>query len=314
MAAPDCPSPGQTSYASLGLSEHALVANGRKLALRVELVGVGEGDATALAQALSTACFTIMRTTREAAPGVIVRDVITSGSGEVKHLLLADPLSWEPPLESQYFAGTRVAWLMAIPITEEEARYADTKGADALEDVFETHEVELTDLVRESVALPSSKSKKAGAREKTAAKAGREGDFGDGWSMDIPDGFRRRMEDDAVVHWTDDLTIWSVTAKETEPASATVRRFLSEATPKRTDERTEDDGSLIRCSYRAAGDGGDAKRPSLNAIVAGDRSSLIVSFYFDHERTVELAHQLLASARKAAPKKSAPKSGTKSRT
>ena len=44
-----------------------------------------------------------------------------------------------------------VAWLMAVPISEKELKYAQRNGADALEAVFEKRQADIYDLYRESL-------------------------------------------------------------------------------------------------------------------------------------------------------------------
>lgn len=40
---------------------------------------------------------------------------------------------------------------MTVPISDREMAYADTRGLDALEDLFEENEIDVYDLYRESV-------------------------------------------------------------------------------------------------------------------------------------------------------------------
>lgn len=295
MTAAGSPDEGLSSFASIGLSEHPLVRDGKEFPARVELVAFARDADAVVAQALSTACFTVIRSTRFVAPGIVVRDALKRGAaGELRHLLCASPFTWEPPLVSQTIAGVRVAFLQAVPVTDAEAAFATAAGARALEDLLDAQEVDIGDLGRAEVKLPQAKA--AGAKTKTrAAKLGTTGNLDGGWTIALPAGCKRRVEDGSVVFWRKGLTIWSVTASSKVPPARRVEEYLAESTPTRTEERRSQDGGLHRASYRAAGDGSDARRPSLNAIVAAADASLIISFYFDDEESAALCERILDS-------------------
>ena len=47
--------------------------------------------------------------------------------------------------------GKSVAWLMAVPISECEYRYAEAEGPDRLEDLFEQQQIDIFDINRPPV-------------------------------------------------------------------------------------------------------------------------------------------------------------------
>ena len=69
----------------------------------------------------------------------------------MKHLFFTSPSLWQDNLETLDLETKKVAWLMAVPISEAERQYKEANGADALEDLFEEHQVDILDLTRKSV-------------------------------------------------------------------------------------------------------------------------------------------------------------------
>jgi len=148
----DTPWPGFTSYGTIGLSD---VAVPRQIdpPLGVELVGVAGSDVPEFAEALSTAAFFWINDGWEPEPGACFRDVVRMHlpDTELPHLLLVEPNLWDQEFASRVIGEKTVAWLMAIPVSEAEANFAEENGLDALETLFEQHEVDVTDLGRASV-------------------------------------------------------------------------------------------------------------------------------------------------------------------
>jgi antitoxin YqcF len=60
------------------------------------------------------------------------------------------PSLWDERLASRVVGAKTVAWLMAVPVSEAEANFAEQNGLDALETRFEQREVDVTDLERGS--------------------------------------------------------------------------------------------------------------------------------------------------------------------
>jgi hypothetical protein len=48
--------------------------------------------------------------------------------------------------------GKTVAWLLGVPISDGERSFAEENGGDALEALFEEHQIDIFDLTRPSVA------------------------------------------------------------------------------------------------------------------------------------------------------------------
>jgi len=49
------------------------------------------------------------------------------------------------------FPDKKVTWLLAIPISDKERKYAETEGGEKLEELFESENVDFYDLNRQSL-------------------------------------------------------------------------------------------------------------------------------------------------------------------
>ena len=145
------PYEGIQSCASIGVSstDIGLMSNGKSL--RVEILGGADASVKAFPGIMASAGFEIMKM-RKCFPGYIVKNVIAQyiPDSDMKHILLTDPFIWENA-ESIEVDECCVAWLMAVPISEKELKYAQRNGADALEAVFEKRQADIYDLYRESL-------------------------------------------------------------------------------------------------------------------------------------------------------------------
>ena len=69
---------------------------------------------------------------------------------EMQHILLCPPFLWEK-LTTLAMEEKTVAWLLLVPISEREYRFAEANGSDALEDVFVEKQIDVFNLERTSV-------------------------------------------------------------------------------------------------------------------------------------------------------------------
>ncbi|CRK84568.1 suppressor of fused domain protein [Neobacillus massiliamazoniensis] len=134
---------GILSYATLGLSDFSIGYEGNRIPLRAELVGASDFE-----------CFpNIINSKFECSLGTIFKGVIEMylPDRHMKHILFLSPFLWENKLKTIKFEKKQVAWLMAIPISEEEKNYADKNGLKALEELFDENQINIFDLERTSV-------------------------------------------------------------------------------------------------------------------------------------------------------------------
>jgi antitoxin YqcF len=147
----DRPQPGVTTFATLGLSDTPIPGSVRP-PLGVELLGTCDSAADGFIQALAAIAFQAIAGDRRCEPGVVFYDVIPATlSTTLRHALLVPPFLWDKGLESAVVDYKTVAWLLAIPISDNEAQLRVEQGADALETRFEDAEIDIFNPNRHSV-------------------------------------------------------------------------------------------------------------------------------------------------------------------
>lgn len=147
----DLPSAGVCSCATIGLyrTDIGLVHGERPL--RVELLAAGPSETEDFLNAVTTAAFEIMEG-RAAYPGFVVQNVVGPyfPESEMRHMLLTHPFLWAGT-HSFSVGDMTVAWLMCVPISENERHYCAKNGLDALESLFEKQQIDVWNLNRKSV-------------------------------------------------------------------------------------------------------------------------------------------------------------------
>jgi hypothetical protein len=136
------------SYSTLGLSDHPI----HEESPRVEFVAAFGAKFEEGANIIATAAFCVIRSKWRTQPGAIFPDVVSmyrKGSN-MKHLLLCQPFLWEELL-TQELSDKTVAWLLLVPISENELQFAEANGSSALEDLFVEKQIDVFDLDRRSV-------------------------------------------------------------------------------------------------------------------------------------------------------------------
>lgn len=139
---------GITGVGTLGLSEHSL--GFAPLDLRVELVGAFPASAIEFPNLVSTCAFNIIKEGWPARPGGLHPNVMAMYdlSSTLHHVMLVDPFLWEDGPATLELPQRTIAWLMIVPISESELRFAETAGPDALSGLFEQHSIDIVDLNR----------------------------------------------------------------------------------------------------------------------------------------------------------------------
>lgn len=153
MEAKDCPQAGVTSYATVGLSEYPLFLKGKEFSLRVEVVGACGSAFPSFANIISTIGFCIINSKWFCAPGVIFPDIIKmyNISSTMNDVYFTTPFLWGDKFQSLDIDGKTTAWLLAVPISRQEADYAYEYGSEKLEELFVEHEIDIYNLERPSV-------------------------------------------------------------------------------------------------------------------------------------------------------------------
>jgi hypothetical protein len=152
LSAVDRPCDGVTSYSTIGLSEHSIDYTVDEKPLRLEIVGASATVNEYFPNVISTCAFCIINSKFSISPGKIFRDVIKMyfPNSEMKHVLFVSPFLWED-LKTIDFPDKTVVWLLVVPISENEYLFAQEKGAELLEEMFEREEIDIFDVERKSI-------------------------------------------------------------------------------------------------------------------------------------------------------------------
>lgn len=143
-----------TSYSTLGLSDHAMVNAQGEFPTRLEIAASMESAAIGFHQVLGSAAFRVMRTHEVIRPGRVFLDYVAEyfPGTDLPHLYFTAPFFWGDALSGGMFGSKRVSWLLAVPVSEAEVQYVRDHGDDALEQLLEARDADVTSLSRPSVA------------------------------------------------------------------------------------------------------------------------------------------------------------------
>ncbi|WP_282138239.1 suppressor of fused domain protein [Rossellomorea aquimaris] len=146
------PYEGITSYATIGLSDHSIDYTVDGSPLRVELVGASANVSDHYPNVLATCAFCVINSNFSIFHGEVFRDIIKMyyPASEMKNILFVSP-SWWVDLKSLEFQNKKVAWLLAVPISENEYQFAQEKGSYSLENLLEQKEIDIFDVERKSI-------------------------------------------------------------------------------------------------------------------------------------------------------------------
>jgi antitoxin YqcF len=149
----DSPWAGVTAYGTVGLSQLALAPRGQPLETRVEILGACRSEHSEFANVIATAAFCAINSQWDIAPGVIFPDALRmyECSSTMVSLLFLPPFLWDGSFKSTLIDDRRLAWLMAVPISDAEAKLAIDAGVPVLEELFEERQIDIFDLNRASV-------------------------------------------------------------------------------------------------------------------------------------------------------------------
>jgi hypothetical protein len=144
---------GVTSYSTIGLNEYSIGYISKETPLVVEIVGACAANLDSFPNILASCAFNIINTKFKCYPGAIFENVIELyiSDNSMKHILFTTPFLWDDRLKTIQLPDKKVAWLLAIPISEEEFKYAKEKGTEALEELFEENQIDVFNIKRKSV-------------------------------------------------------------------------------------------------------------------------------------------------------------------
>jgi hypothetical protein len=130
-----------------------MLKDGQEFPARLEIAGACASADEFFANILASAAFCIMRTKRLYFPGSVMPNYVREyySTTTVPNLYFTAPFIWEDSLKTLDCGTKKVSWLLAMPISDAEQDYLNEHGDDALEDLFEKHQIDIFDLTRTSV-------------------------------------------------------------------------------------------------------------------------------------------------------------------
>ncbi|OZD55568.1 hypothetical protein CH252_06855 [Rhodococcus sp. 06-1477-1B] len=153
FAVADCPDGGLTSWSTVGASfidTEYRTAAGKPVTS--EFVGCAGSDWERFGGGLAFCAFYVA----DGGPsryGTVIRGAFQHAGADVttQHGFIVPPFCWENEFPAYEDEDVYTTWLQVVPITDEEAAFAEARDGDALEDLFEQRQPDLFDLGRASL-------------------------------------------------------------------------------------------------------------------------------------------------------------------
>jgi len=147
------PAVGVNTYSTIGLSAHPMYQDGKEFPVRLEIVGCCKSTVEWFPNLLASAAFYVMREGWLCSPGSVLQNAVDeyAPGSAMRHLYFTAPFMWAEKLGSVQLPTRKVAWLLAVPISEAEYKYCKKYGDGALEHLLEIKEVDFFDIERASV-------------------------------------------------------------------------------------------------------------------------------------------------------------------
>ena len=153
MTAVDSPMKGISSFSTFGLSDHRNAPGPKGRAVPVEIVGACGVGFKGFDKAISTAAFGVINSGAYCTRGAIFPDCVGAYgiSRTLSHFFFITPCLWSEELKPWKAGKKKVTWLLAVPISDEERRFAEKEGPAKLDRLLEKGRIDIPDLDRKSV-------------------------------------------------------------------------------------------------------------------------------------------------------------------
>lgn len=149
------PSAGVATLSTIGAAKHPVHAeSGDEHPTRLEFIGSCKTNQEAdFAEALVTAARYIGPGKGEAYPGMVLEGLFGAfrRHSPVPHAMLDHPFAYDGLLKVEEFAGVRVTWLQAVPVSTREIEFAKQHSVEALREALEKAAIAWEDLDRPSI-------------------------------------------------------------------------------------------------------------------------------------------------------------------
>ncbi len=140
-----------TTCATIGLMDIDQSLNGS--GLHTEIILDCRNNYDFVGNVLSTVAFFCIKDRWRIKPGVVFETLIDMYTNEleVKHLMFTSAFQWTPEVINSVKLDAKTIYpLLAVPITESENRFIQLHGDEALEDLWEQHQVDVLNWKRKS--------------------------------------------------------------------------------------------------------------------------------------------------------------------
>ncbi|MCV9934096.1 suppressor of fused domain protein [Flavobacterium sp. LS1R47] len=143
-------------YSSIGVSDYPNkieIKNDEVINIPIEILISGYSKFDKIANILSTCCFYIIKDKWSCQPNDVYKNIIDLyyPKKEMKHIMFNAPFLWEDKLVPLKLDSKQVHFLFAIPISDNELEYKNKNGAKALIALFQSKNVDVFDIERNSV-------------------------------------------------------------------------------------------------------------------------------------------------------------------
>ncbi len=160
LVADGAPAPGYTTYSTVDMARFPTnIEDGSGRTVASELITAGRTDQRVFADILAACAFAVAGGSLHVTPLAMIPDAVHAAdpARPMRHVLLVPPFLWpalplvvEEEPEGDGPAGV-TTWLQAVPISDEEFRYAADHGAQSLFDRLERAGADVSSLDRASV-------------------------------------------------------------------------------------------------------------------------------------------------------------------
>lgn len=151
----DAPAPGWRTWSTVSLHtqpNEIPLQSGESTDIRAELLTVGQPGSDVMGKVLGSCSFAVLQDHWIMAPGIVFGDVVAMYAPDTTtpHIMWCHPFTAQG-LDAVEVDGTRVHWLMGVPVSEAERVWLDEHGFDAFVDLLDEKKVNYSDLQRPSV-------------------------------------------------------------------------------------------------------------------------------------------------------------------
>jgi antitoxin YqcF len=146
----DFPVKGVTSYCSVGLSRHSQRAGATNV--KVEILAACASITPHVDNLLASCVFDSVKNGSSIIYGARIPDIVSQYgiSGSLRHLTFVAPFLW-PELNRLEVEGQAIHCLMMLLISDSELAYLESHGIEALEALFDEHQIDIFDINRQPV-------------------------------------------------------------------------------------------------------------------------------------------------------------------